>query len=625
MSSRRTPTRTSTALQEPAADTAGLHDTIDLLRESVAELQLAMEDVGWTRLTAQAVQEFSRDGLTRISAAARVYAIKNALLKRGFALRAAYVWGPGVQIAARATGKNLTNDAEQDVNTVVQAFLTDAGNRRALVDASAQLRNERSLFTDGNVFVSLWTKPTTGSVSARILPWDEIHDVLCNPQDASEPWFYKRVFIENALDYATGTPQPTTKTVFYPALGYRPARGQKPMSIGGHPVQWDAPVRHVKVNDQQGWKFGIGDSYAAMDWSRAYKEFLESWAQLVKALSKFAWKLTAKPTARAQAKAKLGAAPPARALTGEPNDVGATAILPPEAALEAIPKSGATIDSESGRPLAMMVAAALDVPVTMLLADPGLTGARATAKTLDRPTELVMQQRREVWGEAFRDILTYVITEAVRASKGLLKGKVEADVSGQETVVLAGDTDDTVDVVWPSLEQVDPAAMMQAIKTASDTQTVPPEIVLRWVLTALGEKDTDGIVDRLTDDDGNFLWPKGPDAAGVDDPAALALAGGDPAAAGLGPMGPDGEPADPGQPGEPGQPGAPGQQPGQQPGQPASGVAERMAAADYGLAARAPGDKTPDGDKPADKTADKTPLPAGPKPKTPFDPEFFQF
>jgi hypothetical protein len=170
---------------------------------------------------------------------------------------------------------------------------------------------------------------------------------------------------------------------------------------------------------------------------------------LVKALSKFAWKLTAKPTARAQAKAKLGTAPPTKAVTGELNDVGATAILPPEATLDAIPKSGATIDAESGRPLAMMVAAALDVPVTMLLSDPGLTGARATAQTLDRPTELVMQQRREVWGEALRDILTHVITEAVRAPKGLLKGKITTDPSGRELVELAGDTVDTVDITWP--------------------------------------------------------------------------------------------------------------------------------------------------------------------------------
>jgi hypothetical protein len=30
--------------------------------------------------------------------------------------------------------------------------------------------------------------------------------------------------------------------------------------------------------------------YAALDWARAYKEFLEDWASIAKALSRFAWK-----------------------------------------------------------------------------------------------------------------------------------------------------------------------------------------------------------------------------------------------------------------------------------------------------------------------------------------------
>ena len=36
----------------------------------------------------------------------------------------------------------------------------------------------------------------------------------------------------------------------------------------------------------------MGDVYAAMPWARAYKGFLTDWARLVKALSKFAWRLT---------------------------------------------------------------------------------------------------------------------------------------------------------------------------------------------------------------------------------------------------------------------------------------------------------------------------------------------
>jgi hypothetical protein len=65
-----------------------------------------------------------------------------------------------------------------------------------------------------------------------------------------------------------------------------------------------------------------------------------------------------------------------------------------------------------------MVASALEVPVTMLLGDPGVTGARATAATLDQPTELAMNLRRALWSEFMTDVLNHVIDWAIRAPKG---------------------------------------------------------------------------------------------------------------------------------------------------------------------------------------------------------------
>src|SRR5690606_27754034 len=206
----------------------------------------------------------------------------------------------------------------------------------------------------------------------------------------------------------------------YPCVDYRPAR--RPQRWIGLPVDWSAPMLHVAVNRPLHWQRGIPDAYAAIDWARAYKIFLEDWATLVKSLSRFAWRLTAKGNARSQARQKLATKPPIDPATGRALDVGATAVTPVDAALEAIPKTGATIDSESGRPLAAMVAAALGVPVTMLLGDPGTTGARATAETLDRPTELEMGQRRELWTGVLRRIVGYVIVEAVRAPQGPLQG-----------------------------------------------------------------------------------------------------------------------------------------------------------------------------------------------------------
>jgi hypothetical protein len=51
----------------------------------------------------------------------------------------------------------------------------------------------------------------------------------------------------------------------------------------------------------------------------------------------------------------------------------------------------------------------MDVPVTMLLGDPGTTGARATAETLGIPTEQAADLRRGVWTDARQAIFEYVI------------------------------------------------------------------------------------------------------------------------------------------------------------------------------------------------------------------------
>jgi hypothetical protein len=535
----------ATAVAEPRA--AALEQQLDyalnnleLAQESIADLQLAMDDVGWQRIIAGAEQEFTREGLRSISAACRIYSLKNPLVRRGMGLRTCYVWGQGVEISARANGRKPD---EQDVNTVLQQFLDDPGNRRVLFGAEAQQRIERALGTDGNLFLSLWTRPASGKVQVRVLPWDEITDVVRNPDDSSEPWFYHRRWQETELGPDAMQRPTTVREALYPALSYRPK--SKPKTVSSIEVRWDAPVRHVKVNDLEGWRFGVPDAYAAIDWARAYKDFLEDWARLVKALSRFAWRTTAKGAGQASAiKAKIGASPARNPATGEIATVGNTAVIGEGQILEAIPKSGATIDSESGRPLAMMVAAALGVPVTMLLADPGQTGARATAETLDQPTELEMESRRSLWSDVLRDVTEHVVRESVRAPKGLLKGKVVADGDGIETVELAGKTEGTVDIAWPDLKDLDQAKVITAITTAMSTMTIPPEIGLRLLLQALGVDSVDEIVDEMTDADGNFLWPGAPNLAAGPDATNRAGNGQDPAGAGTGPMVGDGPPAD---------------------------------------------------------------------------------
>ncbi len=472
------------------------------LEESLADLETRMYSSQWQLLTAQGDREFTRLGLTQITAVNRVMATKNPLIKRGLQIRQAYVWGQGVSITAR----------DSDVNDLVQAFLADPGNKRVLTSAQAQQTLERALGTDGNVFISLFTAPLRGKVQARILPWDEITDVVTNPEDVSEPWFYRRDWWDQHRDPSTGGIIEQRRIAFYPALGHNPR--QRPASMRGMvdgqsgPIMWDAPVVHVKVNDHLHWKWGVGDAYAAVDWAQAYKDFLTDWAVLVKALSRFAWRLTSKGSKQAQAKAKVAAAPATDTYTGEPRRAGATALLPAEMALEAVPKTGATIDSDSGRPLAAMVAAALDVPVTMLLGDPGTTGARATAETLDTPTERAMQQRQGLWGDVLHQVLGHVIASAVKAPRGPLSGRVVRDESGRETVTLDGKADATVDIAWPDLDDIDIATTVKAIVEADSTTHIPPQVIVRLLLEALGVHDVDGILEKLVDDQGRWLGPE---------------------------------------------------------------------------------------------------------------------
>ncbi len=497
---------TPQTLEEMAVLLRAEQDTNLLLQEALADVELAADDIGWNQLSTFGQQQFTREGLRRIAENARLSAIVNPLIRRGVQLGIAYVWGQGINIAARAADDA---DSGQDVNAVVQAFLDDQSNRGSFTSGQAREENERSLKTDGNVFLALFTNPRTGRVQVRSTPFDEIQDVITNPEDRDEPWFYLRQWQTRDIGPGTaGTGRTVlanqTRRSYHPALNHRPA--SRPKSIDSIPVMWDAPMLHVYVNRLDGWKFGIGDAYAALAWARAYKDFLTDWAKLVKALSRYAWRVTGdKSTKVRDAVSKI------REATATPNGqpaAGATAALGPGATLEAIPKTGATIDSNSGKPLAGMAAAAFGVPVTMLLADPGQTGARAVAETLDRPTELEQGMRRTLWTDVHRRILDYVVDQAVKAPAGQLLGTVLRDQDGRETITLAGDVERTVDITWPDMTEADPKTLVDAVVAADQTGKMHPLVVARLLLEALNVDDVDEILDNLTDDQGRFVDPQ---------------------------------------------------------------------------------------------------------------------
>jgi hypothetical protein len=481
---------------------AALND-VEFLRESLADVELAYEDRGWLRLSMQAQLDLSSAGREQIRNLCRVMAVVNPLTKRGLSLRKAYIWGQGVAITVRDQ-----SDDGQDVNAVVQRFLDDPGNIKTFAGSQAHEEMEQALYTDGEAAAALFTNGLTGAVKLRWIPVEQITDIITNPDDAAEDWYYRRDFSERSL--IDGQTVERARTVYYPALGYEPQGGSKPRYINGAEVMWNAPVRMVSVNrvSNTGSSRGIPDSFASIAWARSYKEFLEQWSVLMKALARYAWQTKTRGDRAKTVAAKVTNAPAVEARGGNPSGAGAHVVTDPNTTLEAVPKTGATIDADSGRPLAAMVAAALDVPVTMLLGDPGMNGARAVAETLDQPMELTMNLRRSLWTGFIRDVINYVIDWAVRAPQGGLTGRVTRNPGADRVTVLLPDNDDrTVDIDWPEFDSTPVDILVKAIVEADGTMKVPPLVTLRLLLQALKVQDLDEVLDAATDDEGNFIDP----------------------------------------------------------------------------------------------------------------------
>lgn len=454
--------------------------TLELLSEALADAEaiLAADDNGWQRAFGS-LRDINVQVLTQKAEQVELAATFNPLIKRGLSLGEAYVWGSGVSISVRDEASE-----GQDVNAIIQEFLDDP-RAKLLADLEGQLRMERKLGVCGEIWLALPTDMRAGKVALRLIPAAQVQRIVCDPEDEDSRWFIYRMWTAGKKQHKR----------LYPILGYRPVRRDKQYDGSDHPdlkgveIEWDTPVRPHIVN-QLGHR-GIGYATAALPWATAYKTYLEAWHKLMLSLAKFAWRAkTRGDKAQDVAQSIITAA------------AGSAAVTDPNTHLEAISKSGATFDAGSGRPIAAVVAAALDVPVTMLLADPGVTGARAVAETLDQPTELVFNLRRKLWAAVIRDVCDWVIDVAVESDR--LNGTMRRDGDRTWAELPQGD-DRTVVVDWPEYDSVPVETLVKAIVLAQQTDVLPPLIVLRLLLAALDVPDPDEVLASVTDAQGNFV------------------------------------------------------------------------------------------------------------------------
>lgn len=471
------------------------------LQERLEALEYALDSPEWRRLTTGAEQEFTRQGLRNITELARVMWLKNPIIQRGVDVKRLYVWGQGWTVKA----------ANEDLQSVLDSFLYDQKNDDVIGSHEARMRLEVDLELDGNLFFCFFVNQATGRVRVRTINFDEIEDVICNPDDAKEPWFYKRIWTEQRFDITNGSIQTAQRTAYYPDWRYTPV--SKPASIGADPIMWDKPVYHVKTGGYAAWKFGLSEIYNAIDWAAAYKNFLEDWASIVRSLRRFAWQITATGGNRgvAAAKTKLNTTLGTGGMDSNPPPLPGSIFVGSEGnKIAPITTNGATIGAEDGRRLLLMVAASFGLPETFF--GDASVGTLATAKSLDRPTELMMEDRQALWRDVFLNILLYVVFWAVKAPNGALRGLASVtdeieDDQHNEQLDWGDDTDATISVEFPPLLQHDIPQMVAATVQAATlgmagtlAGTIDKITLSRQLLMLLGVSNVDEILAEMYPD-----------------------------------------------------------------------------------------------------------------------------
>jgi hypothetical protein len=469
------------------------------LQERLAALEFAMESAEWRVVSAQGDQEFSRGGLTSVTEISRLMFLKNPMIKRGVLVKRDYVFGQGWAIHAQ----------EPAIQATIDAFLYDQKNDDVFGSHEARLQLEIELQTDGNWFFCFFINAVTGQLRIRTISFDQIDDVLYNPDDSKEPWYYLRRWTETRVNMSDGSTEAVVRAAFYPDWRYKPTA--QPKHIGDWPVYWDRPLYHVKVGGFSNWKFGISEIYDAIDWARAYKSFLEDWASIVRAYRKFAFQLTA-PSSKAVSgiRGKIGNGSEANGNAVAPPITGSIFAATEGYNLQAVKTSGATVSADDGRRLQLMVAASFGLPETFF--GDASVGSLATAESLDRPTELMMQNRQQLWRDVTLNIINFVELWAIKAPQGALRslGRVETTVeNGQKTeaIVWNEGVNDDVAVAFPPLVQHNAAAMVAATVNAATlgqagvlAGTIDLPTLSAILLTQLGISDADEIVERLFPD-----------------------------------------------------------------------------------------------------------------------------
>lgn len=379
---------------------------------AMGDLELALQNVEWRREVNFSFLEFSRWGIQQIILISRLYYTKNPIIRRLLNVDAYYVFGRGFEVSCD--------------NEAVQSAIEDyAEANKVTLGQNALSEHQKRTNYDGNLFFRFFPDTNnTGSAEIRLVDATEIQDIITNPEDITEEWYFRRTWVRRDFDGQSGQTTTKTEEAWYPAIGYQPKTGDKLDNINGIKVDWLTPVMHEKYGAVGQWLFGCPIIYPALDWAKAARRYLEACMTLAQSLAQFSMSITTKGGQQALAGVKQQLAttvgPTTQVFETNPTAVNASIFASgPGTALQAFHSRGQGLDPSEVKQIAAMCAICMDVPPTFL--GDLETANLATATSLDRPTELAFMHKQERWREVLCGIYTYALNVQLRAPNGKLR------------------------------------------------------------------------------------------------------------------------------------------------------------------------------------------------------------